>query len=126
VAWIEFHDGFEQAIAPGRAIDESVDAYRSAIVDASQFITEHGNHFAVELVEPIRDIARPAEECHLCGRRRAAFGAAVGLKRPAVVDQTGVAAQVQTARLHFQLDGEIQLALEPGSMTGRRWRCKAF
>src|ERR1035438_2661987 len=117
VAGIDFHHRLEPAIALGCAIDEGVDANRPDIAGALQFRFEQRKDVAIEALEAARNVRRFAEQRGYVRR----YAAAVVGRRPvgpelslAVIDQAGVAAELQVARPHLQLDGEIQRALQPG------------
>ena len=78
---------------------------------------EQRKDVAIEALEAARNVSRFAEQrghvrrnaAVVVGRRPVGLELSLG-----VIDQAGVAAELQAARPHLQLDGEIQLALQPG------------
>lgn len=116
---VDFHDGFEAAVAVGLSVHERIDAHRSDIADRGQSRFEHRHETVEALAKFERQIDAMAgiteKRAHLGGRADREVGSR-GISEelsPGIGQQGGVSEEHEADWPPFELEGEIEGPFEP-------------
>src|ERR1035437_7478576 len=116
MARIDFHDGLEPRYAGGIAINKSINADWPDEIHRAQFRSQPRKNFGVKTQQASGSVRRPGKQRDDARRNPLVMVrlGEVALKLSLrVVEQNREAAQLQTLRGHFELNGKIQFAFQP-------------